>query len=320
MDWSKTEMQTAVADLARQILKDDPANWGGLAEAQLLGVDDVLDVCALLEQVGRSGAFVPALETVCLGWPLRQGAVEGLADDAVLTAGLHEAEAHDPRCAATTVVDGKATGAKIAVPALHRAVWVAIPAVDGVYAVRTEDCDVALGEGTHDEPLGTLTMDGVPAVKLGDRSMLDPWLQRVDLGIAALLLGLAKQGLRLTATYVSDRKQFGRPIGTFQAVGQRAADAWIDVQGMEVSLWSAAWALGSGADPQRAERALLIARWQAAEGAHRVLSAAQHLHGGMGYDKDYPLYRYTLTASAWEHVLGGPQDRLERLGDHLAAG
>ena len=99
--------------------------------------------------------------------------------------------------------------------------------------------------------------------------------------------------------------------GTFQAVGQRAADAWIDVQGMEVALWSAAWRVSEGLD---ADRAIQIARWQCAEGSHRVLAAAQHLHGGMGYDKDYPLYRYTLTAACWEHVLGGPGARLERIG------
>lgn len=306
MDWQPTEMMTAIEELSRQILADDPTGWDALVEAQLLEVDDVLDVAALIEQVGRSGAFVPVLETVCLGWPIRDGQV-----GTVLTAGLVEPGARDPRRATTQVRKGLAYGTKVAVPAIDRAAIVAIPATDGVYAVRTEDCTVELGEASNDDPIGTLVLDGAPAEKLGGRELFDTWLPRIEIGICALLLGLAKQGLRLTSKYVAERHQFGRPIGSFQAVGQRAADAWIDVQGMEVALWSAAWRVSEGLD---AERSLQIARWQCAEGAHRVLATAQHLHGGMGYDKDYPLYRYTLTAACWEHVLGGPGARLERIG------
>ena len=58
--------------------------------------------------------------------------------------------------------------------------------------------------------------------------------------------------------------------------------------------------------------------FQAAEGSHRVLAAAQHLHGGMGFDKDYALHRYFLTAKAWEFVGGGASAQLQRLGDLLA--
>jgi len=120
----------------------------------------------------------------------------------------------------------------------------------------------------------------------------------------------------MTARYVTDRKQFGKPIGTFQAVGQRAADAWIQTQAMELPLFSAAWQVSEGRD---AHRALRIARWQASEGSHFILAAAQHLHGGMGYDRDYPLHRFFLTAKHWEHTLGGAGQQLEWLGDHLAA-
>ena len=145
---------------------------------------------------------------------------------------------------------------------------------------------------------------------------MDRWLARVDVGLCALLLGLSKQALRMTARYVAERQQFGKPIGTFQAVGQRAADAWIDTQAMEVTLWSAACQVSEGQD---AERALRIARYTASEGSHRVVAAAQHLHGGMGYDLDYPLARYFLTAKQWEHVLGGSGAQLEALGAWLAA-
>jgi alkylation response protein AidB-like acyl-CoA dehydrogenase len=62
-----------------------------------------------------------------------------------------------------------------------------------------------------------------------------------------------------------------------------------------------------------------IARYTAAEGSHRVLATAQHLHGGMGFDRDYALHRYFLTAKAWEFVGGGASAQLARLGALLAA-
>lgn len=312
MDWAPTETMAAVTELAARILKDDPHGWAALGEAGLLDLDDPLDQAALLVEVGRAGARVPVLETLLYGAPAR-----GLAGPGeVLTAALHEPGGRDPRLARATFRDGRVTGEKVAVPALDRATWVVVPVTDGLVAVRVAEVRVELGPASHEDPVGRLVLDGVPAVRLGGPEALGPWLQRIDLGVAALLLGLAQEGLRLTAAYVAQREQFGRPIGTFQAVSQRAADAWIDTQGMEVTLWSAAWRLSAGLD---AARALDIARWQASEGAHRVLAAAQHLHGGMGYDKDYPLVRYTLSVAFWEHVLGGPGARLERLGDRLAA-
>ena len=315
MDWEPTEMMQAIGELARQILKDNDDPWADLVEAQVLEVEEVLDVATLLIEVGRGGAHAPVFETLCLGWPARQaGAVAG---DVVVTAGLHEPGARDPRKARTEVRDGCAYGTKTAVPAIDKATLIVIPATDGVYAVRPGDCQIEVGVGTHDQPVAIVTMDGAPAERLGGLDLLDPWIARIEVGLCALLLGLSQQGLRMTAKYVSERKQFGVPIGTFQAVGQRAADAWIQTQAMEVTLWSAAWQVSEGLD---ASRAIHIARWQASEGSHFVLNAAQHLHGGMGYDRDYPLHRYFLTAKHWEHTLGGPGAQLERLGDMLAAG
>lgn len=309
MDWAPTEMMQAVQQLARQVLKDDPTNWDALVEAQLLDLDDLLDQATLLIEVGRAGAQVPVLETLCLGWPLRR--TGQVPSGAIVTAGLVEAGRSDPRNAATEVRDGRAFGVKIAVPAADRATHMVCVATDGVYAVALSDCAIELGSGSNGDPLGRVRMDGAPATRVGDLDDLDAWFARIDVGVSALLLGLATTALKMTATYVRERQQFGKPIGTFQAVGQRAADAWIDQQGMEVTLWSAAWRVQHGVE---AERSLAIARWQAAEGAHRITAAAQHLHGGMGFDRDYPLHRYFLTVKQWEHLLGGPGHQLERLG------
>ena len=86
MDWEPTEMMVAIGDLAKQIYKGAGAHaWPHLAEAGLLDVEEVLDVCALLVRHGRAGAPVPLFETLCLGWPARQAGVVG--NDVIGTAG-----------------------------------------------------------------------------------------------------------------------------------------------------------------------------------------------------------------------------------------
>jgi alkylation response protein AidB-like acyl-CoA dehydrogenase len=119
----------------------------------------------------------------------------------------------------------------------------------------------------------------------------------------------------MTAKYTSERKQFGKPIATFQAVAQRAADAYIDVEAIRLSTWQALWRLATG---RPARRELLIAKFWASEGGHRACYAAQHLHGGIGVDTDYPLHRYYLMSRQIELTLGGAHAQLARLGRLLA--
>jgi alkylation response protein AidB-like acyl-CoA dehydrogenase len=118
----------------------------------------------------------------------------------------------------------------------------------------------------------------------------------------------------MTAAYTSQRKQFDRPIATFQAVGQRAADAYIDVETIRLSTWQAAWRLASGLP---ATQAVATAKYWAAEAGHRVVYAAQHLHGGIGFDRDYPLFRHYLHSRWIELMLGSATPSLLRLGSTL---
>lgn len=314
MDWTPTETQTAIRDLSKQITRGSPTPWAHLAEAGLLELDNLLDIIVLVEEVGRAGGQVPVIETLLLGAPARQLHPE-LPADAVFTGALHEASGRAPTQATTTVCDGKAQGTKLVVPATDRASHIVFPAADGLYVSCLADCAVTQQQGTNGDTVGTVTLDGAPATAVGGVDAIVDWEQRVAVGIAALHLGLARQALILTAKYTATRHQFGRPIATFQAVSQRAADAFIDVRAMELTLLQAAWRVEAGLP---AAREVAIARHQSSEGSHRVLAAAQHLHGGMGFDRDYPLHRFFLTAKAWEFVGGGAAAHLERLGDLLA--
>jgi 3-oxocholest-4-en-26-oyl-CoA dehydrogenase beta subunit len=129
-------------------------------------------------------------------------------------------------------------------------------------------------------------------------------------------LGHCEAALDLTASYVSERRQFGRPIGSFQAVAHRAANAYIDVLGIRLTSWRAAWLLDQ-ATPD--SEALAIAAWWAADAPSRVVEAAMHLHGGISVDLDYPLHRHFLAVKQGELALGGPSRRLRVLGDLVGA-
>jgi alkylation response protein AidB-like acyl-CoA dehydrogenase len=127
----------------------------------------------------------------------------------------------------------------------------------------------------------------------------------------------------MTAAYTSARKQFGEPIASFQAVGQRAANAYIDAEVVRLTMLHAAWLLD--ADTRSGERgpetgeAVAIAKFHAGDAGSRVLHAAQHLHGGIGVDTDYPLHRYFVRGQQIEQTLGTATRQLLRVGARIAA-
>src|SRR5262249_21808574 len=157
------------------------------------------------------------------------------------------------------------------------------------------------------------------------RDIVEWLLDRALLGVCALELGVAERALRITAQYTTERRQFDRPIGSFQAVQQRAADAWIDVEAIRLTTWQAAWRLATWQGAWRpaqglpAREELLVAKFWAAEAGHRITYAAQHLHGGIGVDVDYPIHRYYLWSKALELTLGSGARQLARLGEAIAA-
>jgi alkylation response protein AidB-like acyl-CoA dehydrogenase len=113
-----------------------------------------------------------------------------------------------------------------------------------------------------------------------------------------------------------ERVQFGAPIGSFPAVQQRAADCWIDLAAMRWTAWRAAWRITEGLPAERESR---VAKFWAAEAGSRIANAAQHLHGGLGVDLDYPIHRYFLWSKSLELELGAAAPQLAALGRDLAA-
>jgi alkylation response protein AidB-like acyl-CoA dehydrogenase len=150
---------------------------------------------------------------------------------------------------------------------------------------------------------------------LGGDGVADWLVARATVGLCAVQSGVIERALELTAEYAKSRVAFGRPIGSFQAVTQRLADAFVDVEAVRLTMWQAAWRLASGS---AAAAEVATAKFWAAEAGHRVAHTAVHVHGGMGIDVTYPVHRYFVAAKRHEFALGGATAQLRRIGDALA--
>ena len=143
------------------------------------------------------------------------------------------------------------------------------------------------------------------------------WLvQRTTAALAVAQAGAAAAALALVAEYTKTREQFGKPIATFQAVGQRAADAYVDAEAIRLTAWQAAWRIAEGLP---ADKEVAVAKFWAADGGQRVVHAAVHLHGGVGGRPRLPAPPVLPDHQAIELTLGGATEQLLRLGATLAA-
>ncbi len=332
----------------------DQELWRRLADAGIVGAalgEDVgggglgfTELALLLEQIGAHVAPVPLLETVLsAALPIdvfgttaqRVRELPGVtAGRSILTAALVESGRDDPARPLTTATregDGyRISGLKSAVPFAELATRILVPATDpdGRTVVvlldpTSEGAVMRPQTATSGQPQAELELTdvriGADDVLAGpDRGdeVLGWILDRTLTGLAATALGVSGRALAMSAEYTTGREQFGRPIATFQAVGHRLADAYIDVEAMRLTTLQAVWLLDSGR-PGRDEAT--VAKWWACEGGHRVAHAAQHVHGGIGVDVEYPLSRYFRWSKQLEMTLGGATAQLLRLGAALAA-
>ena len=331
----------------------DPALWASLAGAGVLAAGlpesvggaglGLLEQCSVLTELGRAVAPVPYLASIVLGagalaafgtpGQQRRWAEPAGRGELILTAALPEEDGDDPRvpsASAERVPGGwLLSGAKTAVFAAPLADLLLVPAAtaDGaaVFLVTPGDAGVTVERQvlTGGGSAGRVTLRG--ARLGGDRVLGSPaagpeiteWLMaRGTVGLCALQLGVVERALELTSAFARERVQFGRPIGSFQAVTQRLADAYIDVEAVRLTMWQAAWRLAAG---RPAGMEIATAKFWAADAGHRVAHTAVHVHGGVGIDMDYPLHRYFTAAKRAEFALGGATSQLRRIGAALAS-
>jgi 3-oxocholest-4-en-26-oyl-CoA dehydrogenase beta subunit len=315
---------------------------------------DFVAACLVMEAAGRTAAYVPVVETMAYGAVAidrfgtdaqRKTWLSGVANgETILTGALAELVGEvilpggdEPTTVAAVQPDGtwQLSGTKACVPAAFVADAILVPAFrrsadgtsagTGVFIVDAGAPGLSMTRQTTTtgRPEAIVELDGVSVgvdrLVGGDDADGDAIVGvMTDYATTALCVqeaGACAAALELTAEYTKTRVQFEKPIATFQAVGQRAADAYVDTEGIRLTAWQAASRLAAGL-PASAE--IAVAKYWAAEGGQRVVHAASHLHGGVGVDRDYPLHRYFLLTRQIELTLGSANESLRRLGKMLA--
>ncbi|GIE85796.1 Acyl-CoA dehydrogenase [Actinoplanes regularis] len=302
--WPRLCKEIGVAGLAV------PEEYGG-AGATLLESQVVLaELGRLLTPSPMLGSAVLATQAL-----LRAGATELLpslcAGDRV--AALLFVEEH--RLSGKSRLSGEASqvldasSADVLLVAAGDALWEVAAASPGVAVLP---CDVL--DATR--PLAVVRLDDVPARRLGGAAGLRPWLR--DLACVALSaeqIGAASRAFELTHEYVRQRVQFGRPIGSFQVIQHRLAEAYLRLEAATTASWTAAEALAAGA----AEGSTLaaMAKVYCSEALQAVVAEMVQMHGGIAITWEHDAHRYLRRAYADAQLFGAPAGHLDRLAATL---
>ena len=342
-------------DFSRGEASCDEPLWATLAEQGVLGIAvpecaggsglGLLELCLVLEEQGRRVAPVPLYAALVLGaLPLAQFGTEQqqqqwltplVNGELKLTAAIAELGMHTS-LAGTVAISRQddhwvLSGHRAVVPDAGTADAILVPAVDAkgqqtlfivpvtTAGVTLEPVEIGLlGRRAAQLELNAVALpDSAVLGAPGQGAAILAWLeQRADVGHCAMQCGVTEEAMLRTAAYLSERRQFGVPLGSFQALAMRMADSYIDVEGIRSTYWLALWRLSENLDARAEVR---VAKWWACAAAHRVVCTAQHLHGGLGVDVDYPIHRFFLWAKQISYSLGNASTQLQQLGKLLAA-
>ncbi|WP_431952200.1 acyl-CoA dehydrogenase family protein [Nocardia lijiangensis] len=316
----------------------DRALWQATAQAGLLdaavpepvgGGFGVLEQCSVLIEIGRTLAPVPYLTSIAVA----ASAVAHFGDEAqvqrwvvpvvggAMTLAPALATEDDGFRAEATATGWRVSGSRSAVPtgAFADAFLVEASTVAGplllVIDRATEGVQVSVQHVVDGTDAALLELDNVeidiPAVLGAPGDGSAEWAhRRATVAACAHQLGVLERALELTSEYACTRKQFDKPIGSFQAVRQRLADAYLDVEAVRLTLWQAAWRESEGL-PADAE--IATAKFWASEAGHRVAHTTVHIHASIGIFLEYPVHRYFVAAKRIEFTEGGATAQLRKL-------
>ena len=332
MDFTPDPDQQAVADVVTAVLDRDNS-WDALVAGGVtaLGVPERLggdgvglsELATALTEIGRHGTTSPALATLGATAVLLDLASEaqqdrylaGVAKGSIVTLALNEPGAALPDRPATTLVSGRLNGTKIGVPYAGQADWIIVttdsavvvvsPKADGVMLTKTPTSNHS------DEYVVTFSDVAVSEDDVLSGAQAERVNQLALAIIGAMASGVVAGALRLTADYVANREQFGKPLSTFQTVAAQLAEVYIASRTLTLAATSVVWRLSEGLDAD--EDLDVLGYWLASQ-APPVMQICHHLHGGMGMDVGYPMDRYYSTIKDLTRLLGGPSHRLDLVG------
>lgn len=305
--------------------------WTAMVDQGWLGIEldeergglglGAVESAVLLEQVGAHVAPAPFLQQwLALGACSRgdAGAAAGaawidrlLAGEAVATVAWSELDAAET--AGGWVLAGRTEPALFA-PSADLAV---VRAPAGVFAVDLGEAGRPAREPAMDRTreVGWLELEAAPAAWLGGPEASRELLDRGALGHAAEMLGGAQRMLDMAVEHAKEREQFGRPIGSFQAVKHRCADMLVDVEGMRSAVYYAAWCVGAG-DPDASVAASTAKIW-CSDAAKRVMASGLQVHGGIGFTWEHDVHLYLKRSQLDQGAFGDATFHRTRLAELL---
>ncbi len=314
----------------------DDAVWSAMAEQGWLAIelpeDDgglglgMVELAVLCEEIGRRLVAAPFLPTI-----VALGALSG--EEARADAGTKDwrealSEGAAVGCVAAApgrnalTVSGPPDQARLSgqtppvayAPSADVAVVLAGGAVYGV-DLRAGGRPAPLSAMDRTRELGVLTFEETPAVFLGGEEAAALLVDRAATLVSAEMLGAADHVLAETVQYAKDRVQFGKPIGSFQAVKHMLADALVDVEGMRSTAYYAAWCAAAD-DPERSLSASMAKAW-CSDASRRVMAAGLQVHGGIGFTWEHDMHLYLKRAQLDQVSYGDAAAHRDRIATLL---
>lgn len=274
-----------------------PESLGGLGLAE---VDWVL----LAEETGYAALPHPFVETACVAAPLLAAAGDA---DGLLGALLEGASLASAAIASAHAPWGDRAAVIIELDQPDRR-WQARRITD-VSPVPRDQLPVV------DRSRHVVAVPGASGAAVGSPADARAAFERGALGIGAQLVGLGRRMLDLSVAYAIDRKQFGVPIGSQQAVKHHLADAALQLQFAAPAVYRAAWSLTTS-DPN-ASRDVSMAKAMASDAARLAGRKALQVHGAIGYTVEYDLHLYLKRAEALARSWGDAAWHRRRVADAL---
>jgi alkylation response protein AidB-like acyl-CoA dehydrogenase len=326
---------THVRYLAESKQPYDPTLWSKMATQGYTGIifpekyDGLglgkVELILLMEEAGRALLPGPFWSTVALAGAV----IDAVASDAQKTrylapicrgqarstlALLEAGATWDLADAKLAAADGRLSGEKLFVLDADVADFIVVAGQTGVFLVEAQ----APGLSITPMPALDLTRNfnavqfkDTPAEKLGEGTNLAPALNIATAALVAEMVGGMQRVLDLTVDYAKMRKQFGKPIGTFQAVQHQCAEMYLETESSRSAAHYAAWALEH--DAPDAATATSIAKMYASDACRAVGNRGIQIHGGNGFAWENDLHLYYRRAKASETMLGDATFHRERI-------
>ena len=344
--------EAAVRELMASESGYDPAVWSQMAEQ--LGLQSLMipeefggqgfgwvELVVVLEEMGRSLLCAPFFSSVVLSASALQLAGDEAAQgeylpkiasgELISTVALTEENGRWDESGVTAVASPSGDGwtidgakhyvidghiADMIIVAARTDAGVSLFAVDG----NASGLDrAALSTMDQTRKQAKLTLTATPATLIGTNgegwSVLEKVLDRAAVGLAAEQVGGAQKVLDMSVEYAKDRVQFGRPIGSFQAIKHKCADMLLEVESAKSAAYYAAWCAAEDNDELPAMASL--AKSYCSEAYFNATAENIQIHGGIGFTWEHPAHLYFKRAKSSELLFGDPTYHRELLASRI---